>query len=96
MLAGAINLLDDTGKPAPPDELRGLADNLQALEPILEQEMNTVNPFVHSRTQTATCRTRTLHRTTIRDPGHITRAGTLHRQPFLGQMAPSTFQWSQP
>ena len=42
MLAGAINLLDDTGKPAPPDELKGLADNLQALEPILEQEMNTV------------------------------------------------------
>ena len=42
MLAGAINLLDDTGMPAAPDDLNGLADNLQALEPILEQEMNTV------------------------------------------------------
>ncbi len=42
MLAGAIDLLDDTGKPAPPDELKGLAENLQALEPIMEQEMNAV------------------------------------------------------
>jgi hypothetical protein len=42
MLAGAINLLDDTGKPAPPDELNGLADNLQALATILEKEVNTV------------------------------------------------------
>ena len=42
MLAGAIDLLDDTDKPAPADELNGLADNLQALGPILEQEMNTI------------------------------------------------------
>jgi len=41
-LAGTINLLDDTGVPAAPDDLNGLADNLQALEPILEREMNTV------------------------------------------------------
>jgi len=39
---GAINLLDDTGKPAPPDELNGLADNLQALATILEKELNIV------------------------------------------------------
>ncbi len=42
MLAGAIDLLDDTGKPAPADELNGLADNLQALATILEKEVNTV------------------------------------------------------
>ena len=42
ILAGTINLLDDTGVPAAPDDLNGLADNLQALEPILEREMNTV------------------------------------------------------
>ena len=42
MLAGAINLLEDAGKPAPADELKGLAENLLALEPIMEQEMNSV------------------------------------------------------
>jgi hypothetical protein len=42
MLAGAVDLLEDSGMPAPPDDLNGLADNLQALEPIVEQEMNTV------------------------------------------------------
>jgi len=42
MLAGAINFLNDTGKPAPPDELNGLAGNLQALATILEKEVNTV------------------------------------------------------
>jgi hypothetical protein len=26
--------------------------------------------------------------------GHITRAATLHGQPFLGQLGVSTFQWS--
>jgi hypothetical protein len=28
--------------------------------------------------------------------GHITEAGTLHRQPFLGQLARSTSQWNEP
>lgn len=42
MLAGAINFLNDTGKPAPPDELNGLAGNLEALATILEKEVNTV------------------------------------------------------
>ena len=42
MLAGTINLLEDTGKSAPTNELKGLADNLQSLQPILEQEINTV------------------------------------------------------
>src|ERR1017187_1216258 len=42
MLEGAINLLEDAGMPAGPDELIGLADNLRALEPTVEQEMNAV------------------------------------------------------
>ena len=42
MLSGAIDLLDDTAKPAPLHELNGLTDNLQALATILEKEMNTV------------------------------------------------------
>ena len=42
ILAGTINLLEDAGIPSGPDDLNGLADSLQALEPILEQEMNTV------------------------------------------------------
>lgn len=42
MLAGAIDLLDDAGKPAPPDQLKGLADNLQALATIVEKEVNSV------------------------------------------------------
>jgi hypothetical protein len=42
MLEGVINLLEDAGVPASPGDLTGLTDNLQALEPILEQEMNTV------------------------------------------------------
>ena len=42
MLAGAITLLEDLGLPAAPDDLKGLGDNLQALAPLLEREMNTV------------------------------------------------------
>jgi hypothetical protein len=42
MLAGAIDLLDDSGKPASPDDLGGLTENLKTLQPILEQEMNVV------------------------------------------------------
>ena len=42
MLAGAITLLEDLGLPAATDDLKGLGDNLQALAPLLEQEMNTV------------------------------------------------------
>lgn len=42
MLAGAIALLDDTGLPAAPDDLKGLSDNLQALAIIIEKEMNIV------------------------------------------------------
>lgn len=42
MFEGAIKLLADAGVPANADSLTGLADNLQALEPIVEQEINTV------------------------------------------------------
>jgi hypothetical protein len=42
MLAGAIDLLDDAGMPASPDDLGGLTENLKALQPILEQEINVV------------------------------------------------------
>lgn len=42
MLAGAIDLLEDAGKPASPDDLSGLTESLKALQPILEQEMNIV------------------------------------------------------
>jgi hypothetical protein len=42
MLAGVVTLLDDPGKPAAPDDLKGLSDNLQALAIILEKEMNIV------------------------------------------------------
>jgi hypothetical protein len=42
MLTGAINLLDDAGVPAVPDDVKGLSNNLQALTTILEKEMNTV------------------------------------------------------
>lgn len=42
MLAGAINLLDEAGLPAAPDEIGGLGENLQALAAILEKEMNAV------------------------------------------------------
>jgi hypothetical protein len=40
MLAGAIDLLDDPGKPAEPDELKGLVRNFQEISVILETEMN--------------------------------------------------------
>ena len=42
MLEGVINLLEDVGIPASHGDLTGLADNIQALEAILEQEMNAV------------------------------------------------------
>ena len=42
ILAGTISLLDDNGVPAAPDDRNSLADNLQAPEPILEREINTV------------------------------------------------------
>ncbi len=42
MFEGATNLLADADVPAAPDSLTGLADNLQALEPIVEQEINAV------------------------------------------------------
>jgi hypothetical protein len=42
MLEGVINLLEDAGIPASHGDLTGLADNIQALEAILEQEMNAV------------------------------------------------------
>lgn len=42
MFEGATNLLADADVPAPPDSLTGLADNLQALESIVEQEINAV------------------------------------------------------
>ena len=42
MLAGAIDLMDDARKPASPDDLSGLTENLKALQPILEQEINVV------------------------------------------------------
>jgi|SRR5215471_5057795 len=43
MLAGVINLLDDSSKPAEPDELKGLIRNIQELTIIAEKEMNKTN-----------------------------------------------------
>jgi len=43
MLAGVINLLDDSRKPAEPDELKGLIRNIQELTIIAEKEMNKTN-----------------------------------------------------
>ena len=40
MLAGAINLLDDSSKAAEPDDLEGLVRNFQEISVILETEMN--------------------------------------------------------
>lgn len=40
MLAGAINLLDDSSKAAEPDDLKGLVRNFQEISVILETEMN--------------------------------------------------------
>jgi hypothetical protein len=40
MLAGAIDLLDDPGKAAEPDDLKGLVRNFQEISVILETEMN--------------------------------------------------------
>jgi hypothetical protein len=42
ILEGVINLLEDAGIPASHGDLTGVADNIQALEAILEQEMNAV------------------------------------------------------
>ena len=43
MLAGAINLLDDSSKPAEPDDLKGLVRNIQEITIIVETEMNKTN-----------------------------------------------------
>jgi hypothetical protein len=40
LLAGAIDLLDDPGKAAEPDELKGLLRNFQEISVIVETEMN--------------------------------------------------------
>jgi len=40
ILAGAINLLDDSSKPAEPDDLKALVRNIQELTIIAETEMN--------------------------------------------------------
>jgi hypothetical protein len=40
ILAGAVNLLDDSSKPAESDELKGLVRNIQELTIIAEMEMN--------------------------------------------------------
>lgn len=40
MLAGAIDLLDDSSKAAEPDDLKGLVRNFQEISVILETEMN--------------------------------------------------------
>ena len=42
ILAGAITLLDHPGRPASPDDFKGLSDKLQALAIVLEKEMNVV------------------------------------------------------
>jgi hypothetical protein len=39
-LAGAVNLLDDSRKPAEPDDLKALVRNIQELTIIAETEMN--------------------------------------------------------
>ncbi|OGA25919.1 MAG: hypothetical protein A3I01_14250 [Betaproteobacteria bacterium RIFCSPLOWO2_02_FULL_65_24] len=41
MLAGVINLLDDSSKPAEPDDLKDMVRNIQKLTIIVETEMNT-------------------------------------------------------
>jgi hypothetical protein len=43
MLAGVINLLDDSSKPAEPDDLKGLVRNIQEITIIVETEMNKTN-----------------------------------------------------
>lgn len=43
MLAGAVTLLDDSSKPAEPDDLKGLVRNIQELTIIVEKEMNKTN-----------------------------------------------------
>jgi hypothetical protein len=40
ILAGAVNLLDDSHKPAEPDDLKALVRNIQELTIIAETEMN--------------------------------------------------------
>ena len=40
MLAGAVDLLDDSSKTAEPDDLKGLTRNFQELSVIVETEMN--------------------------------------------------------
>ncbi|MFH1043518.1 MAG: hypothetical protein V1796_00275 [Pseudomonadota bacterium] len=40
MLAGAVNLLDDSSKAAEPDDLKGLLRDFQEISVILETEMN--------------------------------------------------------
>jgi hypothetical protein len=40
MLAGAVDLLDDSSKTAEPDDLKGLVRNFQEFSVILETEMN--------------------------------------------------------
>ena len=40
MLAGVVNLLDDSSKTAEPDDLKGLVRNIQEISVILETEMN--------------------------------------------------------
>ena len=43
MLAGAVDLLDDSGKPAEPDELKALVRNIHEITIIAETEMNKIN-----------------------------------------------------
>ena len=43
MLAGVIDLLDDSSKPAEPDDLKGLVRNIQEITIIAETEMNKAN-----------------------------------------------------
>ena len=43
MLAGVINFLDDSSKPAEPDDLKGLVRNIQKITIIVETEMNKTN-----------------------------------------------------
>ena len=40
MLAGVINLLDDSSKPAEPEDLKGMVRNIQKITIIVETEMN--------------------------------------------------------
>jgi hypothetical protein len=43
MLAGVINLLDDSSKPAEPDDLKKLVRHIQEITIIVETEMNKAN-----------------------------------------------------